>query len=405
MKQRILSLSLALLMALSLFPSSVLAAEEDPQRGGLSYEEIISPQYEDASTFSEDLAAVKKDGKWGYINEQNEVIIPFRYAYAWPFSEGKAIVCLETKTLEDAPNVIEPDYSYIYSEYRVLEFGFIDTEGNYTPFQFGYAGEADEDEVEPYYLNLSQEYSTATYTEYVFDFSKLDYTDEIQYTEVYDDWQPTLPEDMPTLTFLNGAALIGDSIYDSTGRRIVIHTEDDNSNSIVQGPVFRDCYPFICGPLSEGLIPFQLKGLNYYLAGYADATGKVVKQFDYEYTDATVEGAPAGSFTHIYSAYPFNDGLALAYQGTYQAGANPSYVDRYYGFIDRSFNWVIPPQYHQRIMVSSDTYAAFSINGLAYVRNADGLFGVIDKEGNAVLPFQYEELWPDNEGFILFKQD
>ncbi|MBP3319638.1 MAG: WG repeat-containing protein, partial [Ruminiclostridium sp.] len=117
MKKRIVSLSLALLMTLGLLPSAAFAAgkEDQPQRGVLSYEEFIRPQYEDAQSFSEDLAAVKKNGKWGYINEENKTVIPFQYAYAWPFNEGKAVVCKEVKTLTDAPNEKEESYSKVYS--------------------------------------------------------------------------------------------------------------------------------------------------------------------------------------------------------------------------------------------------------------------------------------------------
>ncbi len=56
----------------------VTAAEEE----GLSYEVIIDPQYEDADSFSQGLAAVKKDGKWGYIDMEDSTVIPFQFDYA-----------------------------------------------------------------------------------------------------------------------------------------------------------------------------------------------------------------------------------------------------------------------------------------------------------------------------------
>jgi hypothetical protein len=42
--------------------------------------------------FSEGLAPVCLDGKWGYINHRSEIIIPFLYGDALPFQNGKAIV-------------------------------------------------------------------------------------------------------------------------------------------------------------------------------------------------------------------------------------------------------------------------------------------------------------------------
>ena len=53
----------------------VTAAEEE----GLSYEVIIDPQHEDADSFSQGLAAVKKDGKWGYIDMEDSTVIPFQF--------------------------------------------------------------------------------------------------------------------------------------------------------------------------------------------------------------------------------------------------------------------------------------------------------------------------------------
>ncbi len=72
-------------------PANVYAVE-DIDMNEFSYTEVISPQYDDAKTFSEELAAVKRGDKWGYINELGEVEIGFQYDRAYSFSEGKALV-------------------------------------------------------------------------------------------------------------------------------------------------------------------------------------------------------------------------------------------------------------------------------------------------------------------------
>ena len=41
--------------------------------------EVIALQYEDARDFSNGVAPVKKDGKWGYINTAGETVLPFAY--------------------------------------------------------------------------------------------------------------------------------------------------------------------------------------------------------------------------------------------------------------------------------------------------------------------------------------
>ena len=44
------------------------------------YGKVIVPfEYEEVNNFSEGLASVRKDGKWGYINPKNEIVIPFEF--------------------------------------------------------------------------------------------------------------------------------------------------------------------------------------------------------------------------------------------------------------------------------------------------------------------------------------
>lgn len=57
---------------------------KDNKRGFLNCytgEIVIEPQYEAAWVFSDGLAAVKKDGKIGFINKKNEIVIPFKFGY------------------------------------------------------------------------------------------------------------------------------------------------------------------------------------------------------------------------------------------------------------------------------------------------------------------------------------
>ena len=53
---------------------------------------LFNKQFEEVSKFSEGLAPIKQNGKWGYINTKGEVVIPCIYDAAWPFSEGLATV-------------------------------------------------------------------------------------------------------------------------------------------------------------------------------------------------------------------------------------------------------------------------------------------------------------------------
>lgn len=53
--------------------------------------------YDDANNFSEGLARVRLNNKYGFIDKQGKVIIPIKYDYVDTFSEGLARVELNEK--------------------------------------------------------------------------------------------------------------------------------------------------------------------------------------------------------------------------------------------------------------------------------------------------------------------
>ncbi len=57
-----------------------------------------APEYEYLGIFKEGLAVSAKNGKYGYINKNNEVIIPFLYDAGTDFDEGRALVELNGKS-------------------------------------------------------------------------------------------------------------------------------------------------------------------------------------------------------------------------------------------------------------------------------------------------------------------
>ena len=59
--------------------------------------EVIPYKYDGAKDFSEGLAAVKLNGKWGYIDDTGKEVIPLKYDNAWRFSNGLAEVKLNGK--------------------------------------------------------------------------------------------------------------------------------------------------------------------------------------------------------------------------------------------------------------------------------------------------------------------
>ena len=72
----------------------------------------VSAIYDDARPFSEGLAAVRIGSKWGYINANNEQKITFRYAQAENFFQGRASVkqlgkwgVIDKKGIQDKNNI------------------------------------------------------------------------------------------------------------------------------------------------------------------------------------------------------------------------------------------------------------------------------------------------------------
>lgn len=64
----------------------------------------VGDTYTSAGIFSEGLAAVQKDGKWGYVDRTGAEKIPFLFDKAYPFQEGLAAVVLDGKA-----GFIQPD--------------------------------------------------------------------------------------------------------------------------------------------------------------------------------------------------------------------------------------------------------------------------------------------------------
>ena len=342
--KRMAAAGLALCLTLSLAPAVLAAGEDAPERGVLTYTELIAPKYENAGTFNDGLAPVKQNGKWGYIDTDGKTVIPFQYDLAYSFNEDLAIVGTKTTHQEE---------EYSYDTYMM---GFIDHKGKYTPF-----------------LMPNYDYSTDTY-----DLAPMDVETDF------------LSED-DNHFFYNGYAWLGfgagdEFIYGTDGK-----------------PLLGDLVA--TGIMNEGLIPGY--DVNSDAIGYMDAQGNIVKQWsEREYFGPEVTtpwGDTARSYRYISNVRPFNQGLAPVWQATYHVDTDE--VTYLMGFVDRSFNWVIQPQFTNYFYTGINSkYQLFGDTGLAMVQK-DGKYGAINKSGQTVIPFQYEELLPVSEGFIMFRQN
>lgn len=77
-------------------PATPRAPKPKPQQKK-SYTVVIPAKYYLAENFSEGLAAVKINGKWGFIDKTGKMVIPATFSGAKDFSEGLAAVEINGK--------------------------------------------------------------------------------------------------------------------------------------------------------------------------------------------------------------------------------------------------------------------------------------------------------------------
>ena len=216
MDRRLIALALVLALCLAL-PASTAA---EAAGGTLRFETVIAPQYEAAEPFSEGLAAVKRDGKWGYIDTAGELVIPFRFERAYDFSEGCAVV---------SPSVAERNVYTLANgstiEYNYYDLGRVDAEGNYRPFV---------------YTDPKSGEQSAVVVPDIFLPSELVYHNGFV--------RVTIPE-------------LGGQLFDASGASLALAGELDH----------------VAGPMNEGLAPAE--GRMEGLVGWVDESGAVAHRF------------------------------------------------------------------------------------------------------------------------------
>ena len=96
-------------------------------------------EYDDAGKFSDVLAPVKLNGKWGYIDKNMKVVIPFNYDWAGEFTENLALVQSNGSFIyidKTGKTVISTTYTDAFGFFGGLavvenngKFGYIDKTG------------------------------------------------------------------------------------------------------------------------------------------------------------------------------------------------------------------------------------------------------------------------------------
>ncbi len=115
-------------------------------------QEMIRPNYEEGTLFSEGLAVVMKNGKYGYINKADKLIINFRFQDAEPFHNGCAVVkkdSLYGLINKKGEFIIQPEYDELSEASETIFMGVKNDHSGYihksgsvlTDFDFDLAGD------------------------------------------------------------------------------------------------------------------------------------------------------------------------------------------------------------------------------------------------------------------------
>ncbi len=360
--KKLVSAVLTLLLCLGLALPAFAAGSG--YRGHWEYEIVIEPQYEFAGLFADNgLAVVSRDGDWGYIDKSGSTVIPLQYAFACSFSEGRALVLPRWYDESGAECFYNPDDpSQIY--------GIIDEKGELFPVRPYIMAAIWASPDDDYDASLQGGRYRCHNGYFVLPAFSGDYVFSA-------DGDPVLPVTTYEGTTQDTAEWDGYIGYMVPG--------EDNSRSLAAA-----------GPVSEGLIPVSevtdMFG-SLYRTGWVDEELNWVMSYDMP----EEEGSP-----YISGTGAFCRGIAPVWEAVYDEEART--YRHLLGFMDREFNWIIPPQFDRRVCIDWCTQDCFGEEGIAIVVKGDA-YGAIDTAGNTVIPFEYEELLPPAEGLIPFRQD
>lgn len=305
----------------------------------------ITPRFETANSFSKEtgLAAVKINGKYGFINGEGKVVIPPQFDKVGIWSEGLCRVEIDGKNgfINNTGGIVispQPYNSTFFSEGLALtridgKTGFIDKSGKFViAAKYGcFTG---------YFQDgLAAVQSVGRYVGFI------DKTGEMVIEPHFENWECHFSEGMAAVKIGGRYGFI-----DRTGK-VVIEPQYDFAGSFREG---------LAGVLLNGKI------------GFIDKTGKVVISLRYEYPKGWEPQIAFGS------CYLFHSGVAnVRWNGKY-------------GCIDKAGNWVVQPVFDQavsylakqKIVVANgclcdvlgnklDLYANHMLDGREYLKNKD----------------------------------
>ncbi len=367
---------------------------------------IVEPQYDMVYLFEEDMALVILNNKRGYLDKTGKLIIPLKYDGADSFSGGLAEVELKGKRGfidKSGKEIIPLKYNYVgkYIEglYRVSigkgkdeKWGFIDKTGKeVVPLKYTTARDFGQGVAivvlgSSYFLiDQSDNRKSAEYG-YIYDFSDgmAMVLSGIRYGYIDKTGKEIIPSQYARAeNFKDGKAKVASDeaefYVDKTGKQIVLQPEQVNYT------LYRDFYSYgFKNATGEIVIPAKYTMARNFAEGLAAVQTPMVASpgsssgGTWGFIDKTGKEIIAATYEEAYS---FSDGRArIKLNGAY-------------GFISRTGTAIISAIYED----ASD----FS-DGLAMVKFRKKQ-GYIDNTGKIVIPFKYEEAYGFRNGRARIK--
>ena len=338
MKQvkRLLSavLALTLLLGMMLLPASAIS---------LNTKMVIDPVYEDAHRFTDGYAAVKLNGKWGYINDTGDMVIEAKYDWVGEFAEDVAVVAKleECVTLEGVAE-------------QVYVLYLVDASGKEVQLPSIYTYE-NGDPMPLYYGDYTELNSAGTY-----------------------------------FYCVDGVVNAGDNPYTTKGEMILPR----NTQMLYQ----EEGYPYnsfyMVDNCIDGVIPmcgYCMDGGATYQLFHMDKEGNILRTLP-----ATVTGESDWEYDYI--SAPHN-GLFQVYMSRYIEEGE--YWDYVYGVQNENGEWVLKPEYEHISAFIGGTFA----HDDRIVASKDSKYGLFNTKGAPITAMEYDYIYPIRDGFTVAEKD
>ena len=348
MKKRILALMIVLCLVVGISP--ITTATE------MNYSIIIPTQYEEVSSFEEGYAAVKLNGKWGYINEAGEMVVEPKYDWAGNVSEGIAVTLVLGECEDGFGEIAHGYYAHL-----------IDMNGMDKPLFWR----------DGYYYEDDYEYKDGVY--FTFPLIIGDFFDEFFW------WYPNCKASSffsnASLWYCNdGIVNVGGIPFTAAGEKVKVQNEDDYGMGYCD---FNQTSPCV-----DGVIPMQVTEVPTPMcdAMQIDQDGNVLF-YSSDYSQITA---------------PWK-GMQMACKRIVIESDDWQTEEKYlWGLMNAEYNWIVEPQYTD-FMYTYD--GALFHDGLMPVQFGTGKWGAINTSGELVIAAQYDAMSCFNNGFSCVTQN